>query len=324
MKIAKMMILALTICSLLIVSSMQIAALEKSGLIEDVAGDVFSFDMIDYSQIFVTENEYIDIDNIDIREVEYTITDDTVEFSLTVEGIIEDRGSFEEMDFETVFSDTIAYNFLLNTDSHSYRIDYVNESCQMTKDEYNITNLTDSDFTVNNDVLTVAFNLDSTEEAFVDVNAQTIYIRLDFLNMDIEDEESEDSDSSDFFTYIGDMAPNGPLTIIDAIPDVTTAIEDTPVNFTGIAMDGALPHEYYWEFGDGETSTEKNPVHIYDEPGEYEYTLTVTDQENTQDTASGNIEILESEDGEDTPGFEFVIALAAIGCIFLWKRKRYP
>ncbi|MFI5406699.1 MAG: PKD domain-containing protein, partial [Nitrososphaerales archaeon] len=33
---------------------------------------------------------------------------------------------------------------------------------------------------------------------------------------------------------------------------------------------------YFWDFGDGQTSTEKNPVHIYQNPGVYTVTLTVS------------------------------------------------
>ncbi|MCD6504158.1 PKD domain-containing protein [Candidatus Bathyarchaeota archaeon] len=54
----------------------------------------------------------------------------------------------------------------------------------------------------------------------------------------------------------------------------------TPIQF----MDGSYDPDglivaWYWDFGDGANSTEKNPVHIYMTPGEYTVTLTVTDDE---------------------------------------------
>lgn len=37
-----------------------------------------------------------------------------------------------------------------------------------------------------------------------------------------------------------------------------------------------IPNEYLWDFGDGETSTLKNPIHDYTSPGIYTVSLTVT------------------------------------------------
>ena len=36
--------------------------------------------------------------------------------------------------------------------------------------------------------------------------------------------------------------------------------------------------EWFWEFGDGETSSEQNPIHTYAAPGDYDVTLTVFDE----------------------------------------------
>jgi PKD repeat protein len=47
------------------------------------------------------------------------------------------------------------------------------------------------------------------------------------------------------------------------------------------------PFSFKWEFGDGQTSTEQNPVHTYEKVGEYTATLTVTDQKGNK----GNDEI---------------------------------
>jgi PKD repeat protein len=61
---------------------------------------------------------------------------------------------------------------------------------------------------------------------------------------------------------------------------------DVPIQFTGNAYEGSPPYEYYWDFGDGENSDEKDPTHIYNEPsppGGYEVFLTVTDSESNLD-----------------------------------------
>ena len=42
------------------------------------------------------------------------------------------------------------------------------------------------------------------------------------------------------------------------------------------AIDSAAAVSWYWDFGDGNTSTEENPVHTYDEAGYYEVTVVVS------------------------------------------------
>ena len=55
------------------------------------------------------------------------------------------------------------------------------------------------------------------------------------------------------------------------------ALVNESIKFTGSAENGTLPYEYQWNFGDGGTSKEQNPSHIYDEEGNYTITLSVTD-----------------------------------------------
>jgi outer membrane protein assembly factor BamB len=50
-----------------------------------------------------------------------------------------------------------------------------------------------------------------------------------------------------------------------------------PVNFSSYTLYGYPPYTWNWDFGDGNTSDEQNPLHIYDAPGRYIVTLTVTD-----------------------------------------------
>ncbi|MBK9420561.1 MAG: PKD domain-containing protein [Flavobacteriales bacterium] len=55
---------------------------------------------------------------------------------------------------------------------------------------------------------------------------------------------------------------------------IGTAVENTPVAFTNTSTSS---NAWAWDFGDGNTSTEMNPEHIYTEPGTYTVTLTSTD-----------------------------------------------
>ena len=50
--------------------------------------------------------------------------------------------------------------------------------------------------------------------------------------------------------------------------------DSTAVTFTNLSIDGDL---YFWDFGDGNTSEQSEPIHCYFSPGSYDVSLTVTD-----------------------------------------------
>ncbi|MCB0687603.1 MAG: PKD domain-containing protein [Saprospiraceae bacterium] len=60
----------------------------------------------------------------------------------------------------------------------------------------------------------------------------------------------------------------GPVTA-----QIFRSIAGKQVAFTALTLNAT---EWYWEFGDGETSNEMNPVHIYSVGGVYEITLTAS------------------------------------------------
>ncbi|WP_286823057.1 PKD domain-containing protein, partial [Idiomarina sp. UBA1919] len=76
------------------------------------------------------------------------------------------------------------------------------------------------------------------------------------------------------------------------------SVDDLTVTFTNISSDsdGDIA-SYFWEFGDGNTSTEANPVYAYSEAGIYDVTLTVTDETELSDsvTQSVNVSITDIE-----------------------------
>ncbi len=64
-------------------------------------------------------------------------------------------------------------------------------------------------------------------------------------------------------------------------PEVDRAVTFT--NMTQTLPEAGAIQRFEWQFGDGETSTQENPVHTYRTPGTYAVTLTVT-TENTQES----------------------------------------
>jgi hypothetical protein len=52
------------------------------------------------------------------------------------------------------------------------------------------------------------------------------------------------------------------------------AFEDESIQFEGSAEGGEPPYSFHWDFGNGDTSDEEDPVYTYDEPGVYQVTLT--------------------------------------------------
>lgn len=118
--------------------------------------------------------------------------------------------------------------------------------------------------------------------------------------------------------------------------DVLSGVAPHPVQFTDLST--GVPTEYKWDFGDGGTSTEKNPKHIYQKSGYYNVKLTVTnaygestllrlgdgqeiwaeDEEKPEQPDNASNETNQTpEDGSEEPesaipGFGILIAIAAL------------
>ncbi|MEW5924650.1 MAG: PKD domain-containing protein, partial [Candidatus Zixiibacteriota bacterium] len=67
----------------------------------------------------------------------------------------------------------------------------------------------------------------------------------------------------------------GPLADFSATP--RSGERPLTVDFTDLSTSPLGIKSWSWDFGDSETSTERNPQHIYATPGTYSVTLTVTD-----------------------------------------------
>lgn len=98
------------------------------------------------------------------------------------------------------------------------------------------------------------------------------------------------------YTISGSIPDPGGLQAPTAVATTNTSPGNAPlsVTFSGDAStdnDGDIV-SYDWDFGDGESLTAPNPVHIYTAPGSYTATLTVTDNDGLSDSDTVNITVI--------------------------------
>ncbi|WP_251861711.1 collagenase [Clostridium sp. Marseille-Q2269] len=73
-------------------------------------------------------------------------------------------------------------------------------------------------------------------------------------------------------------------------PKTCNADEEIKFSSEGSKDDGKIV-SYSWDFGDGSTSSEKNPVHVYKNGGTYAVKLTITDDKGLKAEKTSNITI---------------------------------
>ncbi len=100
------------------------------------------------------------------------------------------------------------------------------------------------------------------------------------------------------------------------IVNATRIIEGEYVNFTSSVINGTSPYTYNWNFGDGTSSSEANPIHQFTSEGTYNVTLTVTDAEGRTTTYSRIITVLHPDDETEPPpaiiGYDMFVLIGAI------------
>ncbi|HOH99897.1 MAG TPA: PKD domain-containing protein [Bacteroidales bacterium] len=81
-----------------------------------------------------------------------------------------------------------------------------------------------------------------------------------------------------------------PIADYDAVPD-STPFREPEIVFNDMSSPTAI--SWFWDFGDGETSTDKDPTHTYLAPGEYKVFLEVKTKYGCTDTVSYIVKVIE-------------------------------
>lgn len=82
---------------------------------------------------------------------------------------------------------------------------------------------------------------------------------------------------------------------IEPVVDLNIAVSDTAgcfpltIDFTNTT---ASPRAYYWDFGDGDTSTLKSPTHTYTEGGTYTVNVYFRDTTTCNDVDTATMQII--------------------------------
>ena len=75
------------------------------------------------------------------------------------------------------------------------------------------------------------------------------------------------------------------------VASFSSAAADSVVTFTDESTDDSGVVSWSWDFGDGNTSTDQNPVHAYDLYGTYTITLIVSDEPGLTDTLTTDLKV---------------------------------
>jgi len=256
-------------------------------------------DVMDYiNQVYTTSKP-----NVDIISLTYHREGKEVTITLEVKGEIEDRGNINDILEGMTNIDLVLYYIELSTSSESYIIRYVNGACNLSYSSGSWKNI--STFSVNNNVLTVWFDLLSSNETFDSISAGTTDIDMP--------EWYEDliilSDAFEVYIespYDGKVGEN--------------------INFSAGIIGGTPPYTWTWDFGDGESFNEENSfaifanaTHAYSHPGTYNVTLTVTDSggltesDYTTVTITGNA----ADKNHDTTSDNLIIFIVVLTIIII-------
>ena len=96
------------------------------------------------------------------------------------------------------------------------------------------------------------------------------------------------------------------------------------IQFRGSAEGGVPPYSYLWDFGDGNYSEQKNPVHSYSNIGNYTASLTVKDSRNVTAEDSTNVAIKKKGEEDEDEVDPFVKISKPRNGFYLLNKRIFP
>ncbi|GEM_PF-6748251 len=102
------------------------------------------------------------------------------------------------------------------------------------------------------------------------------------VNLTVTDSEDRTGRSSNVVIQVTSSV--NPTAVISA--SVDHGLGPLAVDFISNTGGGTPPYTYSWDFGDGATSTEANPSHVYTQAGIYNVRMTMTDSASRQVTSN--------------------------------------
>lgn len=108
-------------------------------------------------------------------------------------------------------------------------------------------------------------------------------------NVECVDTAGNSAFAPDDFTFTVDTSVppvNGTIPHVSIEAEPTHGEAPLDVSFGALVQDGDGALRFFWDFGDGVTSTKRSPLHYYEEEGTYTARLVVTDADGDVDTAA--------------------------------------
>jgi PKD repeat protein len=135
-------------------------------------------------------------------------------------------------------------------------------------------------------------NKETSEICNVDISGKLTKIKIDFDPYEIVRFVKENNTNTFWFLLKNNILKKVSLQSINSLvadfsysPDIATA----PITFQDQST--GSPTSWKWDFGDGTSSTQQNPVKTYTKEGKYKVTLTVSKAGATNSTVSKEIDV---------------------------------